>query len=129
MQATTGPSTDYFDAAGEGNDVNMRPGYLPDDEHPWIGEWSNDESMERARKVRTAMTMMLDWERLADKIFGGLADRGWSYYGWTPDHAEWRPEWQINYDPDTAQQLLRRGWVRRRVLVRLLDPAGRDHRD
>ena len=99
-------TTDYLDAAGEGNDVTMRPGYLPDDEHPWIGEWGNDESMERARKVRTAMSMMLDRERLADKIFGGLAERGWSYYGWTPDHAEWRPEWEINYDPDTAQQLL-----------------------
>ena len=99
-------TTDYLDAAGEGNDVTMRPGYLPDGEHPWIGEWGNDESMERARKVRTAMSMMLDWERLGDKIFGGLADRGWSYYGWTPDHAEWRPEWEINYDPDTAQQLL-----------------------
>ena len=99
-------STDYLGSAGEGNDVTARPGYNHDDEHPWIGEWGNDESMERARKIRTAMTMMLDWEQLADKIFGGLADRGYSFYGWTPDHAEWRPEWEINYDPDMAQQLL-----------------------
>ena len=60
-------TTDYLDAAGEGNDVTMRQGYKPDDEHPWIGEWGNDESMERARKIRTAMSMMLDWERLSDK--------------------------------------------------------------
>ena len=60
-------TTDYLGAAGEGNDVTMRPGYLPDDEHPWIGEWGNDESMERARKVRTAMSMMLDWERLSER--------------------------------------------------------------
>ena len=99
-------STDYLGFAGEGNDVTARPGYNHDDEHPWIGEWGNDESMERARKIRTAMTMMLDWEQLADKIFGGLADRGYSFYGWTPDHAEWRPEWEINYDPAMAQQLL-----------------------
>ena len=99
-------STDYLDAAGEGNDVNMRPGYKPDDDHPWIGEWGNDESMERARKVRMAMSMMLDWERLSEKIFGGLAQRSWSWYGWTPEHAEWDPRWQVDYDPDKAQQLL-----------------------
>ena len=99
-------TTDYLGAAGEGNDVTMRPGYKPDDDHPWIGEWGNDESMERARKIRTAMSMMLDWERLSEKIFGGLADRGWAWYGWTPEHPEWNPEWQIDYDPETAQQLL-----------------------
>ena len=99
-------TTDYLGAAGDGNDVTMRPGYLPDDDHPWIGEWGNDESMERARKVRTAMSMMLDWESLSEKIFGGLAQRSWSWYGWTPEHAEWDPGWRINYDPDTAQQLL-----------------------
>ena len=99
-------TTDYLGSAGEGNDVTMRPGYLPDDDHPWIGEWGNDESMERARKVRTAMSMMIDWERLNDSIFGGLADRGWSWYGWTPDHLEWDPQWEIKYDPDTAQQFL-----------------------
>ena len=99
-------TTDYLGAEVEGTDVTMRQGYKPDDEHPWIGEWGNDESMERARKVRTAMSMMLDWERLSEKIFGGLADRGWSYYGWTPEHPEWNPEWQIDYDPDMAQQLL-----------------------
>ena len=100
-------STDYLGAAGEGNDVTMRPGYLPDDDHPWIGEWGNDESMERARKVRTAMSMMLDWERLSEEFFGRLAQRSWSWYGWTPEHAEWDPVWQIDYDPDTAQQLLK----------------------
>ena len=99
-------STDYLGSAGEGNDVTARPGYNHDDEHPWIGEWGNDESMERGRKIRTAMTMMLDWERLAEKIFGGLADRGYSFYGWSPDHPEWRPEWEIDYDPEMAQQLL-----------------------
>ncbi len=99
-------TTDYLGAAGEGSDVTRRPGYMPDDVHPWIGEWGNDESMERARKVRTAMSMMLDWERLSEKIFGGLAQRSWSWFGWTPDHAEWDPVWQIDYDPDTAQQLL-----------------------
>jgi ABC-type transport system substrate-binding protein len=99
-------STDYLGAAGEGNDVTMRPGYKPDDEHPWIGEWGNEESMERGRKIRLAMSLMLDWERLSEKIFGGLADRGWSFYGWTPEHPEWRPEWEFTYDPAMAQQLL-----------------------
>ncbi len=99
-------STDYVGAAGEGNDVTQRPGYLHDDEHPWIGEWGNDESMERARKIRTAMSLMIDWERLSDKIFGGLADRGWSQYGWNPDDPEWDSSWEIGYDPAMATQLL-----------------------
>ena len=99
-------ATDYLGTAGEGEDVTMRAGYKPDDEHPWIGEWGNDESMERARKVRTAMSMMIDWERLSEEVFGGLAYRGWSWYGWTPEHPEWDPAWQVGYDPDAAQQLL-----------------------
>ena len=116
-------TTDYLDAAGEGNDVTMRSGYKPDDEHPWIGEWGNDESMERARKIRTAMSMMLDWERLSEEIFGGVADRGWAWYGWTPEHPEWNPEWQIDYDPDTAQQLLEEAGYADGILVRLLDSS------
>ena len=99
-------TTDYLGAAGEGNDVTMRPGYNHDDDHPWIGEWGNDASMERARKIRMAMSMMIDWERLSDKIFGGLADRSWSQYGWNPDDAEWRSSWEIGYDTAMAQQLL-----------------------
>ena len=106
MRATTGATTDYLGATGEDDDVTMRPGYRPDDEHPWIGEWGDDESMERARKVRVAMSMMLDWDRLSEKIFGGLAGRGWSWYGWTPEHPEWEPGWQIDYDPDKARRLL-----------------------
>ena len=73
---------------------------------PWIGEWGNDESMIRALGVRTAMTMMLDWQQLSENVFGGLAERSWSWYGWSPENAEWDPEWQIDYDPDTAQWLL-----------------------
>ena len=103
-------TTDYLGLGGEdideSIDVSMRPGYLPDDDHPWIGEWGNDASMERARKVRTAMSMLLDWEWLSENVFGGLAGRGWSWYGWTPEHAEWDPSWQIDYEPDSAQQLL-----------------------
>ena len=99
-------TTDYLGVEGPGVDVTTRPGYLPDDDHPWIGEWGNDESMERARKVRTAMSMMLDWRQLSQLVFDGLADRGWSWYGWHPEHSEWNPEWQVDYDPDTAQQLL-----------------------
>jgi ABC-type transport system substrate-binding protein len=99
-------TSDYLGAAGEGNDPKSRPGYTPDESHPWIGEWGNDESMERALKVRTAMGMMINWEQINEKIFGGLGDRGWSYYGWTPDHDEWNPEWQLDYDPEGAQALL-----------------------
>jgi len=99
-------TTDYLGAAGEGNDPAARPGYKPDDEHPWIGEWGNDESMERARKIRVAMALMVDRDRINDKILGGLGSPSYSYYGWTPAHPEWKDEWKLDYDVDQAKALL-----------------------
>jgi len=99
--------TDYLGAAGEGNDPAARPGYMHDDEHPWIGEWGNDESMERAHKIRRAMGHMVDGEKLNAAIFGGLGSADpLAYFGWTPDMPEWKDEWFVDYDPDAAQALL-----------------------
>lgn len=42
------------DQNGE-NIYRTRDGFLPDDEHPWIGDPDDDASMERANKVRRAL--------------------------------------------------------------------------
>ena len=60
---------------GEPQQVEVsREGYQPTEQFPWIGEYGNDESMERARLVRTAMSIAIDKETINDVIVDGL---GW----------------------------------------------------
>lgn len=99
-------STDYLGAAGQGNDPAARPGYKPDAEHPWIGKWGDEASMEKARKVRTAMALMVDRDRLNEKILGGLGQPSFSFLGWTSQHPEWKPEWKLDYNVAEAKKLL-----------------------
>ena len=99
-------STDYLGRAGEDQDVTARPGYLLDDDHPWIGEWGNDASMERARKVRLALTMLVDRDKLNSGILGGLGTPAFGYFGWQESDPEFQAEWRIDFDPEAAQALL-----------------------
>lgn len=82
-----------------------RPGYLPDEQHPWIGEYGNDESMERARKVRTAMSIAIDKETINEVIMDGL---GWLVHvnGFSIKDPNWDDSWNIEYDPEEAERLL-----------------------
>ncbi|MEX0760967.1 MAG: ABC transporter substrate-binding protein [Dehalococcoidia bacterium] len=91
---------------GEPQEVEVsRPGYQPDEQHPWIGEFGNDESMERARMVRTALSMAIDREAINDVILDGL---GWANYvqGFSTKAPQWEEQWEIPYDPDEAARLL-----------------------
>lgn len=99
-------SSDYLGAAGQGNDPKARPGYKPDAEHPWIGKWGDNASMEKAMKVRMAMAMMIDRSKLNDKILGGLGKPTYSFFGWTEKHPEWKAEWKLEYDVAKAKALL-----------------------
>ena len=49
-----------------------RDGYTPDDEHPWIGNIDDPEHMEKARKVRVAMSMAVDQETILAEVFDGF---------------------------------------------------------
>jgi len=82
-----------------------RPGYQPDEAHPWIGEYGNEESMERARKVRTAMSLAIDKETINEVIMDGL---GWPVQvnGFSIKDSNWDDKWNIEYDPDEAVRLL-----------------------
>ena len=88
-----------------GEAVNIRPGFKPDDDHPWIGNPRDPERHERARKVRVAMSMALDREAITETILGGLAPV--SYIPGIPITApEWDDRWVVPYDPEAAKALL-----------------------
>ena len=91
---------------GEPQDIEVsREGYQPTEQYPWIGEYGNDESMERARKVRTAMSLAIDKETINDVIVDGL---GWLVHvnAFSIKSPEWDNKWNINHDPDEAKRLL-----------------------
>ena len=91
---------------GEPRQVEVeRTGYQPTEQFPWIGEYGNDESMERARQVRTAMSLAIDKETINDVIVDGL---GWLVHvnAFSIKSPHWDNKWNINYDPDEAKRLL-----------------------
>lgn len=91
---------------GEPQQVEVsREGYQPTEQFPWIGEYGNDESMERARMVRTAMSIAIDKETINDVIVDGL---GWLVHvnAFSIRSPEWDDKWNIEYDPDEAARML-----------------------
>ena len=102
--ATTHPET------GETEDthgaINAREGFLPDDDHPWIGDPSDEASMEEARKYRWALAMAVDREQLLRDAQGGF---GWAAYTRIdvhPGNPLWKDDWFIPYDLDLAKQYI-----------------------
>jgi peptide/nickel transport system substrate-binding protein len=89
----------------QGEAVNLRPGFKPDDAHPWIGDPTDPVRHERARKVRVAMSMAIDREAISETILGGLAPV--SYIPGIPTTApDWDDRWTVPFDPDGAKALL-----------------------
>ena len=82
-----------------------RAGYTPDAEHPWIGEYGNAESMERARKVRQAMALALDTKLMNETLLDGL---GWELYmnSFSTRDPNWNSKWEWTQDIDEANRLL-----------------------
>jgi ABC-type transport system substrate-binding protein len=82
-----------------------RPGFQPDDDHPWIGDPDDEENMERARKVRWAMSYAIDREAINDTVLDGLG--GPHYVAQVPPNDPMmKDEWIIPYDPAKAKELL-----------------------
>ncbi len=91
---------------GEPQNVEVsREGYQPTEQFPWIGEYGNEESMERARLVRTAMSIAIDKETINDVIMDGL---GWlvQVNAFSIRSPHWDDKWNIEYDPEEAARLL-----------------------
>jgi peptide/nickel transport system substrate-binding protein len=67
------------------------------------------DSMERARKVRLAMSMAIDRETISETVlagFGGPIYTGGAGLTVHQNHPEWKDKWTIPFDPQQAQQLM-----------------------
>ena len=102
---------DYCSECPEGEQDwknNPRPGYTPDADHPWIGEYGNDDSMEKARKVRWAMAMAIDRELIVDTVMKGFSEpvhiAFHTQFGQNTPY--WKEEWFVPYDPAMAKQYM-----------------------
>ena len=85
--------------------VPARPGFLPDDEHPWIGDPDDPERDERARKVREALALAIDRELINEQVLFGEGRPEYVPYfvSVLPEHPD---SWKIPFDPERAMQLL-----------------------
>ncbi len=84
-----------------------RDGYTPDDEHPWIGDIDDPASMERARKVRVAMSMAIDQDTILKEVFDGFGIPYATQQGFKPGDPGWNDDWvPPAYDPEGAKALL-----------------------
>ena len=85
--------------------VPARPGFKPDDEHPWIGDPNDPERHERARKVREALALAIDRDLINEEVMLGVGRPEYVPYfvSVLPEHPD---SWIIPYDPDRATALL-----------------------
>jgi peptide/nickel transport system substrate-binding protein len=90
-----------------GEPVERRPGFLPDAAHPWIGDPDDTARMESARKVRWAMSMVVDRDAINEKLLDGFGLPGYSVVGFSVNDPLFKQDWVVPYDIDEAQQLLK----------------------
>jgi ABC-type transport system substrate-binding protein len=95
----------------EGTSQFPRPAYAEalanPDKFPWIGDIDDPASMERALKVRTAMIMATDQEKIVRNIFDGFGTTVAAQLGFQPTDQYWKEEWNLPaYDPEGAKALL-----------------------
>ncbi len=83
--------------------IEPRPGYKPDDEHPWIGVDAEDEN---ASMVRRALSMALDRDLINKSILVGLGKPIYTHTGYEQSTPYWQDRWLVEYDPDGAKALL-----------------------
>ncbi len=77
----------------------------PREAKPWIGFVDDPESMERARKVRWAMSMAVDREALNDSLVEGLGEVCYLIQI-SINQPGWQDKWEIPFDPDAAKAML-----------------------
>ena len=82
------------------------PGYDPDD--PWTSASTDLDSpeWERARKVREAIGLAVDRQKLVDDLLGGEGVVE-AIMAWGPHKSRMPDSWYWPYDPDRAKQLLK----------------------
>jgi ABC-type transport system substrate-binding protein len=108
-----------------GEPVAKRAGFKPDAEHPWIGDpWAAGcntasllsinipqgqvcESMERARKVRWALSMAIDRELINKKLLDGFGKPGYAVTNFSVTDPRFKKDWLLPLDVAKAKQLLK----------------------
>lgn len=76
-------------------------------ECPWVGDQTDPESAENARKVREAMSLAVNREALIDAVFGGFATLDPMIYYYYPQIRGFREEWSMpEQDQEAARALL-----------------------
>jgi ABC-type transport system substrate-binding protein len=89
----------------KGQPLAKRPGFDPS--RPWIGDPDNAAAMENARKVRLAMSLAIDRQKIVDTIQGGLGRPEYEPYGGFGTPSRPLPQkYVIPYDPQQAKRLL-----------------------
>ena len=95
----------------EGAAVCPAPGYSPD-KLPYVSSNADPASpeWERARKVREAMAIAIDRDKIVEELLGGEG-APIPMWGWLGHEARELPKWTREYDIDRAKQLLKEaGW-------------------
>ena len=73
---------------------------------PWVGNYSDPDSMERARKVRHALSMAIDRETINEQIVAGLGEV--CYHNQISINQDgWMEKWATPFDPEGARTLLK----------------------
>ncbi|NQW15953.1 MAG: ABC transporter substrate-binding protein [Chloroflexi bacterium] len=91
----------------DGSDIyRKRPGFKPDEDHPWIGDPDDPDSMERANNVRRALRLGIDRQLIVDEIQSGIGTPLTNVINAFPGDPHWRPEFAIEYDEAEAKRLL-----------------------
>lgn len=83
--------------------IPPRPGFLPDDDHPWIGTGPDDDN---ASMVRKALSMAIDRDLINNSILVGLGKPIYTHGGYEQDTPYWQDRWFVDYDPEGARAML-----------------------
>lgn len=72
---------------------------------PWVGDPSDAEDTEQAKKVRQAIAMAFDRATIAKEFFNDIATP--LYMGsFFPSDSNWQSKWEVKYDTAAAEALL-----------------------
>jgi len=95
-------------ACAPGEVVFPRPGYAEAIEkgYPWVGELGNDESMENARLVRTALNMAIDREKINATVLRGFGRPIYAWMNILPSDPRHKAEWVYPFDVAKAKEYL-----------------------
>ncbi len=83
-----------------------REGWIPDDDHPWISDPNDPASVERGNKFRRALSMAVDRAAINEFIGQGLYPPHYTFTGFTSADPQWKPEWEVPFDPEGARALM-----------------------